>query len=689
VGTVGNVIGRLDFTYGRGGMTFTTLHDVAQSREWPGSLSFDPDAYQGVRTTSGVYALTWRHDLWRQTDRHLTLEASASYQTEARTAGSLEPDWEREHRSPTGGFMLSPMRFLVETDRFSSDTGPYAVTRLEQSEEWEQLTENFIFDRGTRVPYLGRLELNARGHPRVNPWGAAQRFPTTGPAVGYPNTEFARERRRWAKVAVDWRATRLQRLRAGVEFQGADVRYFEGNLVRVAGADAFTETPWRFAIFASDRVDFDRVAVEVGLRWERFDIGARLPIAPGRIFTNPVFDPNDPTLDGVLAPVEAHDVFLPRAAVGVRLAAGTGLRLSYTSQARMPDVGSVMAGSVADLANDNRSRPYGRDVDWVKSGLVELGLRQRIGRRVVLDVTGYRRQITSGLVYRIVPFFDPFADRTSWVAALTNADTGAVHGAEFVANIRGSSWMTALASYTYQDAKRAGAREHTVAGVVGLEVPAHLGAGRWYGAVLRGLEGVMRFRLASGLRYTSLTNSGFGFLVPPEVPVRSIADSVPRSSMPWITELDLRVVKGFRIGGATLRAFVDFRNLFGSENVAQVFAETGETENDLHREASLLDSELLILEQDARATGVWVQVTKDGRVVEGADVSDCSFWAGTGSEPACVALRRAETRWGDGDGVYDVEEFTAALNALYDLFSGRWTMLGASRQVRLGLEVRF
>jgi len=120
--------------------------------------------------------------------------------------------------------------------------------------------------------------------------------------------------------------------------------------------------------------------------------------------------------------------------------------------------------------------------------------------------------------------------------------------------------------------------------------------------------------------------------------------------------------------------------------VLLLFTETGTTENDVHHEF-FLASEWLALEQDALASGARVDL--GGGRWGAAVTGDCSAWVGGGGTPACVALRRAEARWGNGDGVYDMNEFTTALDALYGLFYGRWTMLGPARQVRVGLEVEF
>jgi hypothetical protein len=583
------------------------------------------------------------------------------------------------------------MRFLVQLDRFSSDTGAYAVTDLGSADAWDQLIENFHYNRGTRVPFLDRFELSARGVPRVNPWGSRVGFPTAGPDPGFVNTEIARERRRWAKVAVDARPAAAHHLRAGVEFQGVDVGYFVGRPTRQAGAYAFSEKPSRLAAFATDRFDRGPLAVELGLRWERFDSGARFPLVPGRIFTNPAFDPTDPTsLDSVFAPAEAHAVLLPSVAAGLRLGSRTGIRLSYRRVAGMPDLNAMMADVNTDLANTSSSNPFGRDVDWVKSAVLEAGIRRQLGRTVLLDVAGYHRWLQSGTEFRIEQFFDPFSARLGNFTVLTNADSGTVYGLELTVQARGARWLGGQASYSYQDAAdvAAGAviRRHTIAGFLTVTAPAGVGAGRWYGPLVSGLTATTRFRLASGLPYTRLVNQGSGVLAPGGGFVGAAVEPLNASRLPWIRELDLRVVKPFRLGKTRWRVFADLRNLFGADNVLQLFAETGESENDQHR-GILRDAELLTLEQDARASGAWVDL---GGGLGGADLRGaCGTWVGAGGTPACVALTRAEARWGNGDGFYSVQEFSRALDALYELFFGRWTMLGPARQVRIGVEVRF
>jgi hypothetical protein len=52
-------------------------------------------------------------------------------------------------------------------------------------------------------------------------------------------------------------------------------------------------------------------------------------------------------------------------------------------------------------------------------------------------------------------------------------------------------------------------------------------------------------------------------------------------------------------------------------------------------------------------------------------------------------LLEAEKRFGNGDGIYTVEEQRTAFNAWYDLFNGAWALRESNRRMRLGFEVTF
>jgi hypothetical protein len=155
--------------------------------------------------------------------------------------------------------------------------------------------------------------------------------------------------------------------------------------------------------------------------------------------------------------------------------------------------------------------------------------------------------------------------------------------------------------------------------------------------------------------------------------------------MPWIKQLDLRLTKGLRLGGTDVTAFADVRNLVNFTTVTSLFAETGDVVNAEHRRLAV-EPEVERLENEAgaflRSTEIGGETFNEIRLP-----SNCGDW---GSTPVnCVLLKRAEARFGDGDGVYTEAEYRTALNASYDLFNGPWTSYAAPRRVRLGFEVRF
>jgi hypothetical protein len=67
----------------------------------------------------------------------------------------------------------------------------------------------------------------------------------------------------------------------------------------------------------------------------------------------------------------------------------------------------------------------------------------------------------------------------------------------------------------------------------------------------------------------------------------------------------------------------------------------------------------------------------------------CASWITTqheGGAPNCVALQRAEARYGNGDGLYTADEQRAAIGAAFDAtYLAR--LNGTPRRVRIGIEM--
>jgi hypothetical protein len=129
--------------------------------------------------------------------------------------------------------------------------------------------------------------------------------------------------------------------------------------------------------------------------------------------------------------------------------------------------------------------------------------------------------------------------------------------------------------------------------------------------------------------------------------------------------------------------FADLRNVLNVRNLVGAFAETRSGTNSLFQ-ASLLSPEFSNLHIEAQANGTLLS----GNAVDLRP--DCGTWTGTTGGPLdCAALRQVERRFGNGDGIYDPNEQTAAFNAYYQAFFGSAQFYAPARTARIGVELDF
>jgi hypothetical protein len=679
--------GRAEWRYGAGSrLGLTAFHDLSQGQTWPGAFTFDREAYTGTRRTGTALVLNWE----QRVRASVTVHAALSGQVDQLTSGVLDVGWSSTHRSPAGGIVLDPMRFLVDFDHFSIDTGAAAVTRLASDADWERLVTNVMTNTGTRVPYWNRTDLTVGQAYRMNPWAAASGLPTRGLETGYPVTTLT-DRRYWiARGYADWQPSSHHRVRGGAELETSRVNFFKGLLISQIGGTLYSEAPRQAALFADYRLTYGSVVLDAGLRWDRFDPNTSFPVVPGRIFTHPKFDPADPLdpADSVFAPASARSIISPRLRVAYAGLPGLGVRLGIARQAQPPAASILYGGKNRDLAFSSTFDGFSTDLESPRSWLMELGVRGAMGLGLLLDVAGYIKTRDDEVGYRIRQYYDPTTLFNMNVLVAANFDAETVKGIDVGLTGRAGAWLDARIGYGYLDADRPfdpeSDRKHTVAGRIGLRGPTDGTSAGWLAWLVRGGEAWAQFRVGSGAPYTRLHNTGAGYITPVVV-IGDAYDPVAIGTTPAIREFDLRISKQVRLGQVRWTVFGDFRNLLGFTNTLQVFAETGDVTNDLHR-ALATSPERARLQNEAG--GYWTTVTKNGATLGAADLrASCDTWPGGAVN--CVLLRRAEARWGDGDGLYDELEQQTAFDALYNLFYGPWYFHGAPRHMRLGVEVRF
>jgi hypothetical protein len=168
-------------------------------------------------------------------------------------------------------------------------------------------------------------------------------------------------------------------------------------------------------------------------------------------------------------------------------------------------------------------------------------------------------------------------------------------------------------------------------------------------------------------------------------------NEVNRSRLPMFKQFDMKLTKSFGFGGTQFTLYADVRNVFNFKNVLQVYALTGTPENIAQFNRVTFVDDSADMAQEADNNNVYGDDgTIDLRAGQSGD--PCATWVDTGNRPSgpnCFSLRRAEQRFGDGDGRYTLTEQRRASRAFYDLNNGLHNFIGVPRRVRLGVEINF
>jgi hypothetical protein len=347
---------------------------------------------------------------------------------------------------------------------------------------------------------------------------------------------------------------------------------------------------------------------------------------------------------------------------------------------------------------------------------------------MVLDFAAYNKDHLANAANRKISVPDPSTGAAGTINMLTNADFGNTRGIDVRLDRRFGNLFNGTLSYSFMDAKNTGSdpdtyvdfgarvlnaisggnqpppqavlptdfnRPHTLAAAASLTFPEGWNEGSTVGSIFENVGVFATFRYTSGTPYTACA---FGIsdqdVVSGDNCDLEFPEGQNQSRLPSFKNLNLRFTKGFGIGGLDVTAYLDARNILNFRNVIQVFTQTNDVRNQTEAESEWLANADEV-EQEALASGV--EVSEDGTIdLTFGNIPDrrqgCSTWVtddGLAAAPNCVALIRAEQRFGNGDGLYDITEQRRASDALYNTIRGVHNFTGDPRRMRLGLEVSF
>jgi len=707
---------KLSYTYGNGSsLSLTGLANGLQGRNAPQTVIGDPSLYSGYHTWQRLAVMNLNHSFFKSAERNLALNLNFSYGSNDSLTGPLDPQTELDTRSPAMGIDLGTINFS------GFGAVPFPIT--------DQIIRNIRSNSGLRVPYLNQTQLRNAQPYRINPYGVNgsntfSAFVTSGSSATVTSYN---EKRYRAFGRVDWQANRFHRFDFGFEAKKTDLAYYNSGNIAQIFMDAYVVHPVTYAAWAADRLDLGDVVIDLGGRYDYMNSKALFANTPGRIFSNPAWQTGTGTNDAAYAaslaatmtPAQPHHTFSPRLGVSFPVTEKTDFRLSYSHQVQTPDFNTLVSGANNDLVFTNTNDAFGRDVGFGKTIQFEFGVRHAFSPDLVLDVAAYNKDFVNQLTYRIVSFDDPAnPGRTQNLNILTTADFGYARGVDFKLDKRIGTWFDFSGGYTFQVARSTGSdpftylntssrqisqvtgdrvpppeqplptndnRQHNFVGALTLNVPGDWQKGTTVGAIFQNVGVFATFRAVSGLPFTRMVNVGGGATAPRTGfgLEANAAEPINSSVMPWTKFVDLRMNKGFKLGHADVTAFADVRNLFNFKNVIGLYAETDDVINQLYQ-TNVLSPEFAQLRIEAQASG---------HLLSGGSIDlvpSCGTWTGSTAGPVdCVVLRQVESRFGNGDGVYSLDEQTKALNAFFTRFLGPQTFYGSPRQVRVGFELNF
>ena len=684
-----------DYEFGRASrLAIMTLRGRESARRFSYTDLFNPANLFAAEDEFRIHGITVSGPLGER-NRGGSYRLGLSRQRDQRIVGPLTAEGEARTSDPAGGLMLGGLDFRWDFETFPVDSGLIANYRANIPG-----TRRSPYDLENTDQY--RLSDRYRDDPY-----ALGGFAERGGPVG--RLALFREDRTVASGHASWTVSRNALFTLGGEYTRYTVTNYDHALTSQAFSDVYREKPVSGAIFAEDRLVYGPATFVAGVRYDFFSSRAERPVALDTVSASPDFGTYQPfprifsytdadgsyTVDGVSLPLvdfrqdERHAAWNPRFRASYGAGTGTAVRAGLTRQARMPDLALLYAGVNTDLFITGLGHVFGSDLGFERAWAGELGLRQALGASTALDIAGYRRGSSGIAVGRQVRLRDPTRNNSAGILQWAALGRETAYSLEALLEHRTGPVQATLA-YTFQRVRLGSdsmndppesvapwERPHSIAAMLAYSAPdARRG-------LMRGATAWLAFRMSSGAAYQQC---GVLFSDDP-CPAVGLPFTVGR--LPAFRQLDLRFAKqlGSRPGSA--RFYVDARNLLNRRNTVRVFAQTDSTGNAPLRDLTVA-SHIAELRGEAADNGL---LQGDGAVdlrFGGDGAGGCAGWVsvqGDAAAPNCVALVRAEQRFGNGDGIYSGAEQQAAAGALFDVLQGGF--YGEPRRVRLGVELAF
>lgn len=353
-------------------------------------------------------------------------------------------------------------------------------------------------------------------------------------------------------------------------------------LPNTPGHERWTRKPMLFAAYVQDKIEYDDLIINAGIRFDYFLSNGRLPV-----------DSEDPDLflpyadrpDSFWKSAEAKYAISPRLGVAYPISANGVIHFSYGYFFQIPDYNRLYNGEQILLQQTSGVQGvFGNpNLNPERSIKYEIGLQQEIFTGIALDVTAFyedkRDYVSSGPLNNTSI---PSVRYGTWV----NRDYANIRGLTMALNQRVSRNVSIGFDYTFsiaEDSNSDPASEFFAniarGDTTGSAVAKFLTPSNWdrsnvfnsslfYSGNNWGFNILQRF--STGLPYTPGTD------IPRRTGISASGDVITNSArMPYIFSLDLNLYKNFDVAGTQIRTFLNIYNLFDRRNINFVYNDSG------------------------------------------------------------------------------------------------------------------
>ena len=503
-----------------------------------------------------------------------------------------------------GGSVIANLTHLLGTTTFHEATLAF---------KYNELTSNLYED-----PFDSRYQ-----HPDSLNSGGIYQFAHAG-------TDLARFERYTNSAILKYdlssQVSKRHFVKTGLEFQKDEVYYYDVTLqpaedatgqqitpfqptirgIETTSHNEFTREPQKFAAYIQDKIEYETLIINVGLRFDLFDAQGQIAADPSdpNIY-NPIRLRNiyrDSNGDGVisvdeqtsgnrltLADREAYwwketsvkTQLSPRLGVAYPITEKGVIHFSYGIFQQIPDYGQLYVGDQRKISTGSSGiqGPFGNpDLNPQRTTMYELGLKQELAEDLAIDVTGFYRDIRDWI--STTSAIPTVRSDIAYVTT-TNRDFANVRGITLAVTKRFSNRYSFDVDYTFQIAEgtnsdpnqeffaqQGGAEPTRSLSALNWDQTHTLNANFYLGGNDWGMSLISRFN--SGQPYTpefiSGTRTG-----------QSISSGLTDNSRnkPYILALDFNASKTLKLSGTNVQLFFKVFNLLDRDNPVNVFGDTG------------------------------------------------------------------------------------------------------------------